>query len=186
MAVAGLSLLALLLSDTSLWSAGPGTTSAQAPYNQCSQQDRNTIWSEVPGCDPRPTLVPLLPPADPNILQVIPSQVLVDRCAGTCHVAGSALYHHCVASETANTTVNVLYERIVFLGGGTSSVEEVCGQVEVETHSGCLCGCDVVNCTAGQVFNQRTCSCRCRDMVLRGQCLVQYNKVSMGQPPRKY
>ena len=73
-----------------------------------------------------------------------------------------------------NTSVPVLYEQLV--AGG---VQEVCGVVEVETHTSCRCGCEEVECTSLQMYDKRMCQCRCRDQGAMGQCLVQYNKVSM-------
>ena len=167
MTVTSLTTLALLLSQPHLWSA----------YDQCSDQTMSEIWAALPECDPRETLVPVIPPADPNILGMIPSQVLVARCLGTCHLQGSSRYHRCVPSNVYNTTVKVLLEKIVLEEDSAPGVVEVCSEIVVEAHSSCLCGCEEVNCTAVQVYDHRTCSCRSRNHAARGQCLVQHNKV---------
>ena len=47
-----------------------------------------------------------------------------------------------------------------------------CASVEVEEHTGCVCGCDPgvrAACEAGghTVFREETCQCQCRDIQVR-------------------
>merc|ERR1712037_300460 len=111
-----------------------------------------------PECRPRPTLITLPLPRDPSILQVIPSQVEVEQCAGTCHLPGEAQYQRCVAGHTKNISVPVLYEKLV----PGSGVEEICASVTVSAHLNCSCGCPPAQCGPNQIFEERTCECRCR------------------------
>jgi len=43
--------------------------------------------------------------------------------------------------------------------------------------SSCSCGCGDVQCNDLQDFNQRSCSCICKNSSIRGQCMAQYNKI---------
>jgi len=146
---------------------------SSSPPDQCSEATKAEVWSSLPDCSPRPTLVSIPLPLDPHVLQVIPSQVVVPRCAGTCHTPQQGMYQRCVPGEAQNSSVPVLYER---LGPGSGQVEEVCATVVITTHTDCRCGCPPTECKELQVFQERTCECRCRDRGARGQCLVQYNK----------
>ena len=108
-----------------------------------------------------------------HIVQVVPGEVEVARCAGTCHT-GNGLYQRCMAETVTNTSVQVIYEKVV---AGEDEVVEVCSWQEVEVHTSCRCGCHQLQCSDLQIFDNRTCECRCSDLGARGQCLVQYNKV---------
>jgi hypothetical protein len=80
--------------------------------------------------------------------QVVPSQVEVPRCAGTCHRPGLPHYQRCVPGTVSNTRCScrerdepvgsllVLYER---LEPGAGVVER-CGTVLVATHIDCRWG----------------------------------------------
>lgn len=174
MAVIGLTTYALLLSQTNLLTSvvqSQQTLDMMYSSERCSEEDKEMVWRGLPECQPRNTLVKIPLPKNPNILQVIPSQVEVARCAGSCH-SGDGLYQRCVAESSHNTSVAVLYEQLV--SGG---VQEVCGVVQVESHDSCRCGCEEVSCTDLQIYDKRMCKCRCRDQGAMGQCLVQYNKI---------
>lgn len=172
MALLGLTTYALLVTQPhlldSLVQSGQ-VSSSTSEY--CSHEDKRKVWQTLPECQPRNTLVKIPLPQDPNVLQVIPNQVEVARCAGSCH-SNEGLYQRCVAQSKHNKTFAVLYEQLV-----TGGVEEVCGQVEVEWHTECRCGCEEMECGELQVYERRSCQCRCRDQGARGQCLVQYNKM---------
>lgn len=179
MAVVGVTTLALLALQPDLLTRLVRTEVSVAVRHAsqpatCSDQAKHAVWRSLPECQPRPTLVLLPLPQDPHILQVIPSSVEVALCAGTCHL-DNQLYHHCVPMETVNTTVPVMYERLVL--GQQTGVEELCATVQVETHTACRCGCPDVQCGPRQVYDSATCECKCGDQGARGQCLVQYNKV---------
>ena len=94
--------------------------------------------------------------------------------------------------SVANTSVQVIYETSV---PGEARLEEVCATLSLEVHTSCSCSCQQLECSNKQVraglgirhevmssfqqqFDDRTCECRCSDNGARGQCLVQYNKVS--------
>jgi len=174
MAVLGLTTYALLVTHPSILSSvvqSRQSLNTMVSSETCSQEDKQLVWQSLPECQPRNTLVKIPLPKNPNILQVVPSQVEVARCAGSCH-SDDGLYQRCVAMGLLNTSVPVLYEELV--DGG---VQEVCGVVEVETHTSCRCGCEEVECSSLQVYDRRMCQCRCRDNGARGQCLVQYNKM---------
>jgi len=177
MAVIGLTTYALLVSHPTLLSSVESRQSLDTFMSSgtCTQEDKEMVWRGLPECQPRNTLVTIPLPKNPNILQVVPSQVEVARCAGSCH-SEEGLYQRCVAMNMFNTSIPVLYEQLV--GGG---VQEICGVVEVETHTACRCGCEEVECTELQVYDRRMCQCRCRDQGAMGQCLVQYNKVWDGE-----
>jgi len=138
---------------------------------ECSAEEKAEIWSFLPTCQPRNILVSIPHPTDPDVIQYIPNQVEVPRCAGTCTQEGK-LYHRCSANETGVLEVPVILERIL----GTQTVE-VCTYVKVEVHKSCKCGCSPEPCTAKQEYNEKVCACTCRDLGAMGQCLVQYNKI---------
>ena len=79
-----------------------------------------------------------------------------------------------MAETVTNTSVQVIYEKVL---AGEVEVVEVCSWQEVEVHTSCRCGCHQLQCSDLQIFDNRTCECRCSDLGARGQCLVQYNKV---------
>ena len=112
MAAMALTTYALLALHTPL-----PTVSTPLAIEECSEEARAEVWNSLPECRPRPTLVTLPLPRDPSILQVIlvtvsstpvppiqviPSQVEVEQCAGTCHLPGEAQYQRCVAGHTKN------------------------------------------------------------------------------------
>lgn len=158
------------------------TTDAPPPFlpeqsplsSSCSQEQKEEVWRSLPECQPRPSLVPLELPPDPNILAVIPSKVEVERCAGTCQLGTQ--FQRCESLSSLNISVPVIYE-ILVKDSSLTRVEEICSQVTVESHTGCRCGCPEVQCGPDQVFHSRSCQCRCMDQGARGQCLVQSTKV---------
>merc|ERR1712029_918539 len=112
MAVVGLTTLTLLLTNphmmTSMSSSSQQSSSNPNPHI-CTEQDKHNIWSQLPECKPRRTLVTIPFPQDPNVLNVvnvIPHQIEVDRCDGTCHLSGGQ-NQKCVADSKMNTSVQV-------------------------------------------------------------------------------
>lgn len=179
MAVVGLTTLTLLLTNprmlTSMSSSNLQSSSNPNPHI-CTDQDKHNVWSQLPECKPRRTLVSIPFPQDPNVLNVIPHQIEVDRCDGTCHLSGGQ-YQKCVADSKMNTSVQVMYEKIVMSQTEGSQLVEECNTVEMEVHTSCRCGCQQTKCNELQMFEDRTCECKCKDIGARGQCLVQYNKM---------
>ena len=132
-----------------------------------------------------------------RLLQVVPNQVEVDRCGGSCPSDNHLGYERCSVVEQEVTRLEVVVQ-VLREGGG---VEQECKEVTVETHTACRCGCQQLNCTSElqvesyrqpqslsedltepmlQRFDPTTCECECLDPEARGQCLVQNNKVSSG------
>ena len=74
-----------------------------AAYSQSSRCDISAIFAEMPACTPRLTLVNLPLPEDPYVVEVYPSHVEVERCAGAC-VGNSAF--RCVPSPGGRQEVN--------------------------------------------------------------------------------
>ncbi len=133
-------------------------------------------------------MVKLPLPADASIDEVIPSHVVVKRCAGVCHQGN--VYHQCVPNtgSRVDRKVEVLFRRTDSDGQG--SLE--CSTVSVEEHESCKCGCDVeavhckdtqvriyvlnecTECTtiflSFQVYDHHFCKCRCRDSDARAKC----------------
>ncbi len=71
---------------------------------ECSNDAVSNIWSTMPPCRPRDTMVALPLPEDADVVEVIPSHVMVPRCDGVCHQGN--LYHHCVPKADGRTTTN--------------------------------------------------------------------------------
>jgi hypothetical protein len=53
----------------------------------------------MPACIPRDLIVKLPLPDDPSVDEVVPSHVVVKRCAGVCHQGN--VYHQCVPQAGA-------------------------------------------------------------------------------------
>ena len=75
MAVLGLTTYALLLSQphllTSLAQSDPAPAFQETPHT-CSHTDKESVWSQLPHCEPRNTLVEVPLPTDrPNVLNVM-------------------------------------------------------------------------------------------------------------------
>ncbi|XP_023349799.1 uncharacterized protein LOC111718439 isoform X2 [Eurytemora carolleeae] len=153
----------------------PDTWSEIGQDEVCTDTEKEKVWNSLPECTPRNILVRVPFPPDPDTIQFIPSLVEVPRCAGTCHQEGQ-LYHRCAANETSQREIPVIIERV---SGQTT--EEICTTVKVEIHLSCNCGCRKETCHGNQEFNEKSCSCRCKDAGAMGQCLVQYNKIWDGE-----
>ena len=79
MAVLGLTTYALLLSQphllTSLAQSDPGPAFQESPHT-CSHADKESVWSQLPHCEPRNTLVEVPLPTDhPNVLNVCKASI---------------------------------------------------------------------------------------------------------------
>ena len=75
-----------------------------APTHQCSNTAYSEVYSSMPACQPRETLVKLDLPSDAMIEEVIPSHVLVPRCAGVCHQGNN--FHKCVPETGGRSSQN--------------------------------------------------------------------------------
>lgn len=175
MAVMGMMTYSLLLTHPPLMlSLSSDQSPSPATPHTCGSGDKTSIWKQLPECKPRNTLVKIPLPNNPNVLNVVPNQVELARCAGTCHTP-DGLYQRCMPESVANTSVQVMYETSV---PGEARLEEVCASLSLEVHTSCSCGCQQLECSSKQQeFDDRTCECRCSDIGARGQCLVQYNKL---------
>ena len=87
MAVLGLTTYALLLSQphllTSLAQSDPGPAFQESPHT-CTHADKESVWSQLPHCEPRNTLVEVPLPTDhPNVLNV--SNATIQKYSYTYH-----------------------------------------------------------------------------------------------------
>ena len=77
------------------------------------------------------------------LAQVVPDQVEVEQCGGSCPRDNDHSYERCSVLSTEVRRVEVVVQ-VLREGGG---VEQQCSQVEVESHTACRCGCHQLNCT---------------------------------------
>ena len=54
-----------------------------------------------------------------------------------------------------------------------------CASIEVEEHTGCVCGCDpglrpACEARQGRVYREETCQCQCRDIQVRHMCRLHF------------
>ena len=112
-AVSSILFLSYLVTNST--SPTPQVLQQYAPAHQCSNTAFRDVYSSMPECRPRETLVKLDLPNNPMIEEVIPSHVLVNRCSGACHEGTS--YHKCVPRPGGRSTQNfeVLYSLPVIL-----------------------------------------------------------------------
>jgi len=137
----------------------------------CNEEKRNMIWNRLPKCIPKNESIAIPFPPDPNVIQYFPNRIELPRCSGACYENGH-LYQSCKANETELQDVPVILETI----SGQTTVE-VCSTVKLEVHVSCSCGCGDIECNELQEFNERSCSCICKNSSVRGQCMAQYNKI---------
>ena len=57
-----------------------------------------------------------------------------------------------------------------------------CASIEVEEHTGCVCGCDpglrpACEARQGRVYREETCQCQCRDIQVRHMCRLHFGLV---------
>ncbi len=147
-----------------------------ADNDVCTNDLMESIWGALPNCEPRPEVVALdLPSDDPDVVEVIPSHVVVPRCSGVCHEGN--LYHKCVpkSESRARQTFQVMFRKLP-TSGSSSGME--CSTVEVETHSSCKCGCDLEAslCSPKQKYDHHFCKCRCSDGNAKTECHKQRNR----------
>ena len=76
-------------------------------------------------------------------MQVVPNQVEVERCGGSCPADNDLTYERCSVEALEMRRVEVVYQVLREEGG----VEQECREISVETHTACRCGCQQLNCT---------------------------------------
>lgn len=69
--------------------------------DQCPNHLKQKIYEEMPHCAPRDTLVNLPVPYSSDIVEVIPHQVIAQRCQGVC--AQGNEHHQCVPNQLGRT-----------------------------------------------------------------------------------
>ena len=134
----------LVLLQSTQDSLGEQTRYMDGP-GQCTNDIIGNIQTTMPNCRPRDSMLRLPMPDDADVVEVIPSHVVVPRCSGVCHQGN--LYHHCVPAEDGRSAEKFEVMFRMFNG------QMECSSVEVETHTHCKCGCDVLasHCTEKQV-----------------------------------
>lgn len=133
--------------------------------DQCPNHLKQKIYEEMPHCAPRDTLVNLPVPYSSDIVEVIPHQVIAQRCQGVC--AQGNEHHQCVPNQLGRT--NKRFEVLLRDQNGNYK----CGETQVEFHDSCKCGCDVdsARCSQLQMYDHRYCRCFCRDIRAKMECL---------------
>ena len=118
-------------------------------------------------CEPRRVIVEVK--GDWRRLNLLaPSHVEVLRCVGSC-----GHYHHsCLPLEVSTRTVPTIMSEPSTEPGVR---ETVCGDVKVEDHLRCGCGCQLTgkNCSSNQEFLPYECRCACTNHHLRDDCLAR-------------
>lgn len=155
-------MLGLLITSTLLYHAWAGPSECSA-----GQMQGIITRGSQEGCRPRPVIVQV--PYDSDNYQLMaPTHVEVSRCQGSC----GHFHHSCVPDRVTKKRVPlVLTERTVEQGVTTS----FCGEVEVEEHLSCQCGCPITeqNCGPNQVFLPYECRCSCTNLKERDSCLAK-------------
>ena len=121
----------------------------------CQGDQQLQIFSSLPACHPRPTLLDLrtIFSNHSRVIQVVPDHVTVDRCGGSCFVPA----HTCSPRVKSMTMVQVM---LVMSKWPHGEHETLCTEVDVEVHHECECGCKVQpdQCLPGlQYYHQPSC-----------------------------
>lgn len=163
----------LLLVLCHLTSSSRGSPSASPletfSSSQCHHQVQQNIYSSLPACQPRRTLVDLreLFAADHDIIQVVPDHVMVERCGGSCYTPP----YTCISNLTSLHTVEVMLVQSKWPHG---EHDVRCSEVEVEVHQSCKCGCQLEerHCNSLQYYHQPSCRCVCNNTRERAECIA--------------
>ena len=105
----------------------------------------------------------------PALSQVLPDQVMVHTCLGSCFPP----HYSCRPGRVVRVKVEVM---VTMSRMDVGEHETVCGQVEVETVEECECGCRAreEECVpAVQYYHQPSCSCLCLNQQERSDCLAR-------------
>ena len=62
--------------------------------------------ANAPKCEPRLTIINLPNSVNPEVIEIIPSKIEVQRCSGACHEVSETI-HKCVPSSIINKTIEV-------------------------------------------------------------------------------
>lgn len=129
-------------------------------FDICSNQGRIEALANVINCEPRPTLIDLIPPI--HMMRIHPGHALVRRCVGSCW----ATPHKCTPVRSKNVSLAIT--------GMTQYGREVCTTILVEEHTQCQCRCAVTpsDCTLEQYYSSSRCQCECEDILGKAECLV--------------
>jgi hypothetical protein len=77
----------------------------------CPAQTIRAVLDSSPKCIPRYELIKLPTPDSSEVVEVIPSHILVQKCGGACH--DQNLYHKCVPDKGARITKTVEVNDII-------------------------------------------------------------------------
>ena len=114
----------------------------------CSSSAKPDAIDKRPHCEPRPTIQQIQDPRDLQLgLKVIPDQIIVNKCSGSCQ--DSNLHYSCKASKKQTKTIKTVHES--YLGRNQNS----CYSVEIEEDIECQCGCRISesDCNSIQVIS---------------------------------
>lgn len=100
-----------------------------------------------------------------QLMHIIPSHTTVDRCGGSCPVAG----HYCTQTKVKMVPVDVL---IISSSSKSDGLSTLCSTVQVQQDLGCGCWCplDASDCSKTQRFDPNSCRCLCKNWKGRRQC----------------
>ena len=134
---------------------------------ECSANQMEYIIAQgsQEGCWPRKVIVKVPYESDDYQLMA-PTHVEVRRCQGSC----GHFHHSCIPETITKRKIPVIFTEKTVEQGVTASL---CGEVEVEDHERCQCGCPLKeqHCTAAQVFLPYECRCSCINLGERDSCL---------------
>jgi len=157
-------LLVLLLFTTGV----AGETFGSTPWS-CGARKQQQIFDSIPECKVRETVIDLRPTFAnrSDIIQVMPSHAVVQRCSGGCSTA----LHTCQAQSYRLRTVEVMLVLEVFPQG---EHEILCSEAILQEDEECTCDCRVreEHCLPGlQNYHPESCSCMCTNMEEWSSCL---------------
>jgi len=128
--------------------------SAAAKIEKCDAATQQSIFQNLPQCEPRTSLVDLRQffVDNQDIIQVVPDHVMVHRCGGSCYMEA----YDCIPTKTSVRTVEVMLVQSKWPHG---QHEVHCSQLEVEVHDKCNCGCKLKkeNCNKYQYYHEPSC-----------------------------
>lgn len=135
---------------------------------ECSAHQQERVWSSFSSvsCGLRPTTVELDTRNFTNVMQVIPSHVVVKRCGGAC----MSHSHSCHATAHRQVPVDVL---VISATWGQGALLTLCSTLHVREDKDCSCACRVrpADCSVQQYYERNTCSCQCNNWSLRNACV---------------
>ena len=150
-----------------VWSLSVASASRSEEVQCGNSQIEELLRSHsAQSCSPRLVMVAVR--ADTDLSLLAPSHVEVRRCGGSC-----GHYHHsCLPLHTRSLSV----PSIVTEASAQEGVREtLCGDLEVEEHLRCGCGCQLTeqSCGSHQQFLPFECRCVCTNHQERDACLAR-------------